>query len=75
VLARAGHTEATVDLACLAGLAPAGVLCEILNDDGTMARRPQLERFAAEHGLKLGTIADLIRYRVAQGATEKAALA
>jgi 3,4-dihydroxy 2-butanone 4-phosphate synthase / GTP cyclohydrolase II len=63
VLSRAGHTEAAVDLARLAGLAPAGVLCEIVNDDGTMARRPDLERFAAEHGLPLITIADLIAYR------------
>jgi 3,4-dihydroxy 2-butanone 4-phosphate synthase/GTP cyclohydrolase II len=63
VLARAGHTEACCDLARLAGLTPAGVLCEIMNDDGTMARRPDLERFAAAHGLKIGTIADLIHYR------------
>jgi len=64
VLARAGHTEAAVDLAALAGLAPAGVLVEIMSDDGTMARRPELEAFAAKHGLKIGTIADLIRYRL-----------
>ena len=64
VLARAGHTEAAVDLAALAGLAPAGVLVEIMSDDGTMARRPELEAFAANHGLKIGTIADLIRYRL-----------
>jgi 3,4-dihydroxy 2-butanone 4-phosphate synthase / GTP cyclohydrolase II len=63
VLERAGHTEAAVDLARLAGLVPAGVICEIMNDDGTMARRPQLEAFAAEHGLKMITVADLIRYR------------
>jgi 3,4-dihydroxy 2-butanone 4-phosphate synthase / GTP cyclohydrolase II len=63
VLERAGHTEAAVDLARLAGLAPAGVICEIMNDDGTMARRPQLEAFAAEHKLKMITVADLIRYR------------
>jgi 3,4-dihydroxy 2-butanone 4-phosphate synthase / GTP cyclohydrolase II len=63
VLKRAGHTEAAVDLARLAGLAPAGVLAEIVNDDGTMARLPELERFAAEHGLMLISIADLIRYR------------
>jgi 3,4-dihydroxy 2-butanone 4-phosphate synthase / GTP cyclohydrolase II len=68
VLARAGHTEAAVDLACLAGLEPAGVLVEIMGDDGHMARRPQLEVFAAQHGLKIGSIADLIRYRLA---TEK----
>ncbi|MFA5938793.1 MAG: bifunctional 3,4-dihydroxy-2-butanone-4-phosphate synthase/GTP cyclohydrolase II [Sinimarinibacterium sp.] len=64
VLTRAGHTEAGCDLARLAGLAPAAVIVEILNEDGTMARRPDLERFAREHGLKLGTIADLIRYRL-----------
>ncbi len=64
VLTRAGHTEAGCDLARLAGLAPAAVIVEILNDDGTMARRPDLERFAATHGLKIGTIADLIRYRL-----------
>jgi len=64
VLTRAGHTEAGCDLARLAGFSPAGVIVEILNDDGTMARRPDLEKFAAEHGLKIGTIADLIRYRL-----------
>lgn len=64
VLARAGHTEAGVDLPRLAGLRPASVICEILNDDGSMARLPQLEDFAREHGLKIGTIADLIRYRL-----------
>ena len=64
VLTRAGHTEAGCDLARLAGLEPAAVLVEILNEDGTMARRPELEDFALEHGLKLGTIADLIRYRM-----------
>jgi len=63
VLKRAGHTEAAVDLARLAGLVPAGVICEILNEDGTMARLPQLERFADEHGLAIATIADLIGYR------------
>jgi 3,4-dihydroxy 2-butanone 4-phosphate synthase/GTP cyclohydrolase II len=63
VLKRAGHTEAAVDLARLAGLQPAGVLAEVVNDDGTMARLPELERFAAEHGLQLISIADLIRYR------------
>jgi 3,4-dihydroxy 2-butanone 4-phosphate synthase / GTP cyclohydrolase II len=63
VLKRAGHTEAAVDLARLAGLSPAGVLAEVVNDDGTMARLPELERFAAEHGLMLISIADLIRYR------------
>ena len=64
VLARAGHTEAASDLAALAGLEPAGVLVEILSEDGTMARRPELEQFAVKHGLKIGTIADLIRYRL-----------
>ncbi len=64
VLTRAGHTEAASDLARLAGFEPAGVLVEILAEDGTMARRPQLERFAAGHGLKIGTIADLIRHRL-----------
>jgi 3,4-dihydroxy 2-butanone 4-phosphate synthase / GTP cyclohydrolase II len=63
VLARAGHTEAAVDIARLAGLAPAGVICEILNEDGSMARLPDLLTIAASHGLKLGTIADLIAYR------------
>jgi 3,4-dihydroxy 2-butanone 4-phosphate synthase / GTP cyclohydrolase II len=64
VLVRAGHTEAAVDLCRLAGLVPVGVLCEIMNDDGTMARRPQLQEFARRHTLKLGTIADLIRHRL-----------
>ncbi len=63
VLERTGHTEAAVDLARLAGLQPAGVICEIMNDDGTMARRDDLIRFAQLHGLKIGTIADLIAYR------------
>lgn len=63
VLRRAGHTEATVDLARLAGLYPAGVICEIMNDDGSMARVPQLIEFAAQHDLKLITIAALIEYR------------
>lgn len=63
-LARAGHTEAGCDLARLAGLEPASVIVEILNEDGTMARLPDLEEFAAEHDIKLGTIADLIRYRI-----------
>jgi 3,4-dihydroxy 2-butanone 4-phosphate synthase/GTP cyclohydrolase II len=65
VLNRAGHTEAASDLALLAGLEPAGVLVEILNPDGSMARRPQLEAFAREHGLKIGSIEDLIRHRLA----------
>ena len=64
VLTRAGHTEAGCDLARLAGLSATSVIVEILNDDGTMARRPDLERFAKQHGLKIGTIADLIRYRL-----------
>jgi 3,4-dihydroxy 2-butanone 4-phosphate synthase/GTP cyclohydrolase II len=62
-LVRAGHTEASVDLARLAGLNPSGVICEIMNDDGTMARMPDLVAFAQHHGLKLGTIADLIAHR------------
>jgi 3,4-dihydroxy 2-butanone 4-phosphate synthase/GTP cyclohydrolase II len=65
VLVRAGHTEAGCDLARLAGFEPAAVIVEILNEDGTMARRPDLEAFAEAHGLKIGTIADLIHYRVA----------
>ena len=64
VLSRAGHTEAGCALARLAGFQPAAVIVEILNDDGSMARRPDLERFAREHGIRIGTIADLIRYRV-----------
>ena len=63
VLKRAGHTEAGIDLARLAGCYPAAVLCEVVNPDGSMARLPELERFAGEHGLKLISIADLIRYR------------
>lgn len=64
VLSRAGHTEAGCDLARLAGHEPAAMIVEILNEDGTMARRPQLEVFSKEHGLKIGSIADLIRYRL-----------
>jgi 3,4-dihydroxy 2-butanone 4-phosphate synthase/GTP cyclohydrolase II len=63
VLVRAGHTEAAVDISRLAGLTPAGVICEVMNDDGSMARLPELLVFAKEHGLKVGTIADLIAYR------------
>jgi len=63
VLVRAGHTEAAVDVARMAGLIPAGVICEIMNDDGTMARLPELVAFAQRHGLKIGTIAELISYR------------
>ena len=64
VLVRAGHTEAAVDLAKLAGLKPAGVICEIMKDDGTMARLPDLEEFAKKHGLKIITIRDIIAYRI-----------
>jgi len=64
VLTRAGHTEAGCDLARLAGLEPAAAIVEILNDDGTMARRPDLEQFAKKHNIRIGTIADLIRYRL-----------
>ena len=64
VLVRAGHTEAASDLCRLAGLKPVGVLCEVMNEDGSMARRPQLEEFARRHQLKIGTIADLIRHRL-----------
>jgi 3,4-dihydroxy 2-butanone 4-phosphate synthase/GTP cyclohydrolase II len=64
VLQRTGHTEASVDIARLAGFNPAGVICEIMNDDGTMARLPDLVAFAQFHGLKIGTIADLIAYRL-----------
>jgi len=63
VLVRAGHTEAAVDISRLAGLQPAGVICEVMNDDGTMARLPDLVAFAQRHGMKIGTIADLIAYR------------
>lgn len=69
VLVRAGHTEAACDLARLAGLGEAGVICEVMNDDGSMARRPDLEAFASKHGLKIGTIADLIHYRVVNEST------
>jgi 3,4-dihydroxy 2-butanone 4-phosphate synthase / GTP cyclohydrolase II len=65
VLVRPGHTEVSVDLSRLAGLAPAGVICEVMNDDGTMARRPDLERFAKKHGLHLLSVADVITYRLA----------
>ena len=64
VLVRAGHTEAAVELCKLAGLKPAGVLCELMNDDGSMARRPEIEQFARQHNMKIGTIADLIRHRL-----------
>ncbi len=64
VLVRAGHTEAAIDVSRLAGLNPSGVVCEIMNEDGTMARMPDLIKFAHAHGLKIGTIADLIAYRL-----------
>ncbi len=64
VLVRAGQTEASVDLSRIAGLDPSGVICEVMNDDGTMARIPQLTEFCKEHGLKLATVADVIRYRM-----------
>lgn len=64
VLVRAGHTEAACDLATLAGLEPAGVIVEVMDEDGSMARRPALEAFAQKHGLKIGSIADLIRHRL-----------
>jgi 3,4-dihydroxy 2-butanone 4-phosphate synthase / GTP cyclohydrolase II len=64
VLVRPGQTEASVDMARIAGLYPAGVICEVMNEDGTMARLPQLEAFAAEHNLKMITVADLVRYRI-----------
>src|SRR3954468_15415198 len=63
VLVRAGHTEAGCDMAEMAGLTPAAVICEVMNPDGSMARMPDLHAFAAKHGLKIGTIADLIRHR------------
>src|SRR6478672_3594812 len=64
VLVRVGQTEASVDMARIAGLAPAAVICEIMNDDGTMARLPELEIFAEKHGLKIISVADLVRYRI-----------
>jgi len=69
VLARAGHTEAGCDLARLAGFSPAAVICEIMNEDGSMARLPQLQEYARAHSLKIGTIADLIRYRMEKEST------
>lgn len=71
VLHRAGHTEAGCDLARMAGMEPAAVIVEIMNEDGTMARRPDLEKFAEQHGLKIGTIADLIHYRMVHEQTVK----
>ncbi|SEI10565.1 3,4-dihydroxy-2-butanone 4-phosphate synthase [Rhizobium tibeticum] len=73
VLSRPGHTEAAVDLAKLAGLFPSGVICEVANDDGTMARLPELEAFAERHRLHLVTIEDLIAYRTAMTLSERAA--
>ncbi|MFV1993534.1 MAG: bifunctional 3,4-dihydroxy-2-butanone-4-phosphate synthase/GTP cyclohydrolase II [Acidiferrobacterales bacterium] len=73
VLSRAGHTEAGVDLARIAGLEPASLICEIMNEDGTMARMPELLEFAKTHKLKIGTIADLIHYRMENEATVKPA--
>lgn len=67
VLERQGHTEAAVDIARIAGLIPAGVICEIVNDDGTMARLPDLLDFGARHGIKVGTIASLVAYRQRRG--------
>ena len=64
MLVRVGQTEASVDIARIAGLAPAAVICEIMNDDGTMARMPELEVFAEKHGLKIISVADLVRYRI-----------
>jgi 3,4-dihydroxy 2-butanone 4-phosphate synthase/GTP cyclohydrolase II len=66
VLVRVGQTEASVDIVRIAGLAPAAVICEIMNDDGTMARMPELEKFAEKHGLKIVSVADLVRYRMAK---------
>ena len=66
VLVRPGQTEASVDIARIAGLYPAGVICEVMNEDGTMARLPHLEAFAAEHNLKMITVADLVRYRISK---------
>jgi len=73
VLARRGHTEGTVDLAILAGLKPAGVLCELMNADGTMTRGAQVERFAKEHGLPMLTIAELVEFRAALAAARETA--
>ena len=61
---RAGQTEASVDLARIAGLIPAGVICEVMKDDGTMARVPELHEFSSKHGLRMITVADLIKYRL-----------
>src|SRR5438105_8955382 len=74
VLVRPGQTEAAVDIARIAGLYPAGVICEIMNEDGTMARLPQLEEFAARHQLKMSTVADLVRYRISKEVLVKRAV-
>ena len=73
-LQRAGHTEAAVDLARLAGLSAAGVICEVMNEDGTMARVPDLERFAAHHGLKMVSIARIVEYRLGHGRSSRRAV-
>jgi 3,4-dihydroxy 2-butanone 4-phosphate synthase/GTP cyclohydrolase II len=75
VLARAGQTEGGVDLARLAGLKPAAVICEIMNDDGTMARMPELEKFSLEHGIRIATVKDIIRYRLNRGQVSVRSLA
>ena len=64
MLKRAGQTEASVDLAAIAGMTPAAVICEIMNEDGTMARMPDLREFAVQHGLKIISVADIIKYRM-----------
>lgn len=74
VLVRPGQTEASVDMARIAGLYPAGVVCEIMNEDGTMARLPQLEKFSRRHGLKVITVADLVRYRISKEVLVKRAV-
>ena len=75
VLARRGHTEGTVDLAVLAGLSPAGVLCELMNEDGTMTRGADVERFAAKHAMPMLTIAELVAFRRSLAAKAQAARA
>src|SRR5438067_4101841 len=74
VLVRPGQTEASVDIARIAGLYPAGVICEIMNEDGTMSRMPELETFAAKHNLKMITVADLVRYRISKETLVKRAV-
>src|SRR5437016_12455914 len=75
VLVRAGQTEGSVDLARLAGLVPAGIICEVMNDDGTMARMPDLEKFAAQHGLLILSVGDVIQYRMQREPLEPGAVA